>query len=925
MQIYPTYRTTISAALVSTLLYTVPHLSADSAAPPNDLAHQRPIPTRRIDYSEEISPLFSQYCLECHGPDKAAREGKFRLDLEKSAKGEASSGNRPIIPGNPQESELIKRIQSNDSRHRMPPEDAVLQLSPAQIELISQWISEGADYQGHWAYQPIQRPLPPQISDKQWPQQPLDSFILARLEKVGLSPSPAATKTEWLRRVYFDLTGLPPRTETIDAFVSDTSPSAYDRVVDRLLSSPRYGERWGRHWLDVARYGDSNGGDENHAFPHAYHYRNYVIDAFNSSKPFHTFLTEQLAGDLLNASPRLHENLERLKATGFLAIGTKILAEQDPVKKQADAVDELIDTVSKAVLGITIACARCHDHKFDPIPTKDYYAFAGIFHSSEIGNRPLRTQAFLKRESEFQHRLAQTEEQLKQAEQAWQSTQSLPPFRSIQAENFTLGNVQIDRENYGLGIGIISDPGTQKNHVEYTFNTKQPRHLAIEIRYAAANARPGTILIDGETVTSNAFSTATGGWQPENQAWHLEGVFKIGTGQHTLRFESEPMMVHIDQFRLIDLPPDSNQERTISTLRSLRKQRDALQAKAPKPEETMAVSDKDVKNVKIHIRGDHNSLGKEVPRGFLSEIGPPGDRAIPSESSGRKELAQWLTAKENPLTARVFVNRVWRWHFGRGIVETPDNFGTRGSRPTHPQLLDHLASEFVRNNWSVKNLHRTIVLSSTYQLSSRTTNSEAINADPGNRLYWKSELRRLEAEAFRDSLLFLSGRLSTEIGGGPMNVKSQDPSPKDLVKNREIYEQSDRRSVYLPVVRSNVYDFLTLLDFPNAATPVGSRSTTTVPTQALLLMNHDFVREEAKRILELLRQKNPTSPRKNRIVQLYRHLLGRLPEASELTGAEAFLANYGSTLTENQEESPQDSMAALCHTILMSNEFAYLW
>ena len=910
---------------MTVLLFTSQLLFAESLVPPDDQAHQRPIPTRQVSYSEEISPLFSQYCLECHGPDKAAREGKFRLDIEISAKSHATSGKSPIVPGKPKESELINRIKSNDPQHRMPPGKTERPLSAAQIELISKWIAEGAPYRGHWAYQPIQNPAPPQVIDRDWPRQPLDSFILNKLENKKLSPSLEATKTEWLRRVYFDLTGLPPMPESIDNFLNDSKATAYQRVVDQLLASPQYGERWGRHWLDVARYGDSNGGDENHAFPHAYHYRNYVIDAFNTSKPFNQFITEQLAGDLLEETPNIDKNLQRLKATGFLAIGTKILAEQDPVKKQADSVDELIDTVSKALLGVTIACARCHDHKFDPIPTKDYYAFAGIFHSSEIGNQPLRTSSFIKAESGYQQELNQLEEQLKNAETTWRSFQSLNHFLTSQAEDFTRGNVQIDHERYGLGIGIISDPGTQQNHAEYDFETARARRLAIEIRYAAETPRPGRILVDGAPITSEAFSALTGGWQPESQAWHLEGVFEIAAGKHTLRFESEPMMVHIDQFRLIDVSTHSDHGQSIEKLLSIRKQHRQLLAQVPKPEQTMGVTDNEVRNVRIHIRGDHNSLGKEVARGFLSEIGSPTDHPVPPDASGRRQLAEWLTAEKNPLTARVFVNRVWRWHFGRGIVETTDNFGTRGSRPSHPELLDYLASQFIREGWSIKSLHRTIVLSSTYRLSSRTLNIEASESDPGNRLYWKRDIRRLEAEAFRDSLLFLSGRLSTEIGGGAMNVKSQDPSPEDLVRNREIYEQSDRRSVYLPVVRSNIYDFLTLLDFPNAASPVGSRSTTTVPTQALLMMNHDFVRSEAKRILEYLDRQTTTAVQPIRIEQLYRHLLGKTPNDVELAFSKAFLKNYSKTNNSSLETSSQDSLIALCHTLLMSNEFAYLW
>jgi hypothetical protein len=914
----------LSAVFIALNLVFIP-ISISSQSLPDDEAHQRPIPTRQIDFDREISPILTQHCIECHGPDQAARKAKLRLDLESSAKQPNSSGNTPVISGKPDESELLKRIKSTDPDDRMPPLDSGSKLTENEINLLTQWISEGANYTGHWAYQPYDKPQLPEVRQVNWPQQALDYFILSELESEGIIPNSEATKSEWIRRVYFDLIGLPPSPREIDDFLTDPSPGSYAKVADHLLASPRYGERWGRHWLDVARYGDSNGGDENHAYPHAYHFRNYVINALNSGMPFDSFISEQLAGDLLPPIDNKERQIERLKATGFLAIGTKILAEQDPVKKQADAVDEQIDTVSKALLGITVACARCHDHKFDPIPTKDYYAFAGIFHSTKTENAPLKTPEFLQKEALFKKELTALETELEQFEESWKSRQHSTPFLEREAESYDRGNVQTDLENYGKKIGIISDPGSQENFTEYDLSTKSAQRVALEIRYAAEKPRPGKILLNGEIVAKSAFSSITGGWGPDKQAWHLEAILTLPIGNHIIRLESNPMMVHIDRFRLIEIKTDPDSDEGINKLIDLRQQRTTSLAKRPVPEETMTVGEGDVHHVKVHIRGDHNSLGEEAPRGFLSEIGPPNRHSIPADQSGRRQLSDWLTAPENPLTARVFVNRVWRWHFGKGLVESTENFGTRGSRPTHPKLLNYLAKTFIEKKWSIKALHRTIVLSSTYRLSSQAENADALKADPSNRLYWKRDIRRLEAEAFRDSLLSLSGRLNTEIGGGPMNVKSQDPSPQDLVKNRGIYEKSSRRSVYLPVVRSNVYDFLTLLDFPNAASPVGNRNTTTVPTQALLLMNHDFVQRESERILAEIIDHVPSVDNSSLVHHLYLHLLGREPNHDEMRLASDFISSFSQTLETKQLDQERPALSAFCHTLLMSNEFSYIW
>ncbi len=689
-------------------------------------------------------------------------------------------------------------------------------LSPI---LSRRWIEQGANYETHWAFVSPPDPPPPQVADARWAQQPLDLFVLAGLEAVGLRPAPCADRRTLLRRASFDLIGLPPTPEQVAAFLADTSPEAFARVVESLLASPRYGERWGRHWLDVARYGDSNGGDENHFYPHAFRYRNYVIDAFNRDLPYDRFLLEQVAGDLLPPTADLGEQAKRVTATGFLAIGTKILAEKDPVKMRADIVDEQIDTFGRALIGLTLGCARCHDHKFDPIPTKDYYALAGIFHSTSLTDQPLETEA-------YQVAMAAHQSQIKDLES------------------------------------------------EVAETDRRVRDLLDE----------------------------------------------------RARVESKPNRAQID--KILEPPAASAAVLSEASTRArvLAAKLSVLRTNAPQPEIIMAVKDGKVGDAKIHLRGSHTSLGALVPRGFLSQIGNDGRPLLGQDRSGRLELARWLTRPDHPLTSRVMVNRIWRWHFGKGIVGSTDNFGTKGQRPTHLDLLNHLAWRFIEDGWSPKAMHRRIMLSSTYQMVSVVRDREAERVDPANTLYWKRDVIRLEAEAFRDAVLQLAGGLDFRMDGAPPRVKSADPSPEDLERNRKVYEQSPRRTVYLPVVRSNVYDLLTLLDFPNASTPDGSRATTTVPTQALLMMNNPGLIEQAGRLMAIVLRNPRFGTDRARLNALYEKLFSRPATGQELDWGLSFLKSYGADEAGAVGVGDSDiAWVALGQTLLISNEFVHNW
>jgi hypothetical protein len=705
-------------------------------------------------FETRVRPILAEHCQKCHGPQK--QWSNFRVDSREALLKGGDSG-AAIVPGKPAESLLMKAVRQADENLSMPPKEEP-RLSAQQIKDLETWIEQGAAFpatvaasrhrdRNHWAFRPLARPAVPAVKDAAWPQNGLDHFVLAKLEAAGLRPAPASDRRTLIRRATFDLTGLPPTPEEVADFLGDERPDAFARVVERLLASPAYGERWGRHWLDVARYADSNGLDENIAHGNAWRYRDYVVEAFNDDKPYRQFVQEQLAGDLLPFASD-EARAEQLIATGFLSIGPKVLAEVDETKMEMDVIDEQVDTVGKAFLGLTLGCARCHDHKFDPIDTTDYYALAGVF----------------------------------------KSTLTMDSFKKIAK------------------------------------------------------------------------------WH-ENTLPHAAGTMD---------------------------PPTA-----------------------------MGVAERSVADLKVHIRGSHLKLGATVPRQVPAVFTSLPAPQFPAQQSGRLQLAEWLTSDEHPLTYRVFVNRVWRWHFGQGLVRTPDNFGLLGEAPTHPELLDWLARQFVSSGTSVKELHRLILLSSTYQQQSRAA-SETLMHDPDNRLWGRAGVRRLEAEAVRDSLLAVAGTLDRTRGGSLLTVKNREFFFDHTSKDKTSYD-SRRRSIYLPVVRNHVYDVFQLLDYPDAAVSSGDRATTTIAPQALLMLNSDLVQQASAALGEraLLREGDD----KQRLEWLYPTAYGREATASEIAAGQKFLAEADAILSKTQADASarkQLAWSAYCQSLLMANEFIYV-
>ena len=889
-------------------------------------------------FEKKIRPVLVQHCFKCHSAKTADDGSGVRLDRK------LTDVKRLIVSGDADNSLLITALRYRNSDLQMPPSGRLPLDVVADFEKWVQMdapdprpeIDEPVDTsestmagieagRQFWAFQPVRKAPPPRLDDD-WVQSPVEAFVRRKLVNAGLRPAARADRRTLIRRASLVLIGLPPSPEEVDDFVDDTRPDAFARLVDRLLASPAYGERWGRHWLDVMRYGDCNGADESRPFPNAWHFRNYVIDTFNRDVPYDRMITEHLAGDLLEYDGEGY--YEPVVGTGFLAIGTKILTQLDPKKRIADLVDEQIDSFSRAMLGLTVACARCHSHKFDPIPTEDYYALAGIFRSTTTlisygkwVERPAHTRDSWQALQNLGCQLPALKEAQEQLDR--QSKEELSNAMAMEqaAEKFARGNPSIESTNYGKGIGIIGDNKALDQFAEYDFEIPTAGRYLLQFRYAAKVSRPMKLSINGKTTNERALGEVTGDWYPPSQRWHSEGVHEFNQGTAVVRIESKAVMPHIDRVSLLQIRPETD-------LGQLFLRRDRLDQQVSRLEEqikpaitVMAVQEGKIEDAAVLIRGNANKPGNKVPRGFLRIVDVQPQAAMPTDASGRLQLAKWMTHPDHPLTSRVMVNRLWRWHFGQGIVSTTENFGLKGARPTHPELLDYLARRFVQNNWSIKAMHREIMLSDTWQMGVAEPDSKhrAESVDPGNALYWQYPSRRLEAEAIRDSLLAVSHRLDPQIGGARPTLKTLGLSPEILDQQHKYYDASNRRTVYLPVLRTNVYDFLTLLDFANPDLPTGNRVTTTVPTQAMLMMNSPLVKDVAKCVAGQIIESDPDN--KRRINRLYLTLLARAPKSSEVAIAMDFVRSYQAELETPDEHS---AWTALSHAILAGNEFVYL-
>ncbi|MDB5331713.1 MAG: hypothetical protein JWP03_2864 [Phycisphaerales bacterium] len=796
-------------------------------------------------FEKKIRPLLVQQCYKCHSATSEKLKGGLYLDSRDGALAGGETG-PAVTPGHPEKSLLIEAVKYSNSDMQMPPKN---RLPTSAVADLVQWVQMGAPWpqeaapavakaaagptanyerlrREHWAWQPIHAPAIPAVKNAAWARGDVDKFLLAKLEEKGLQPVADANRAALIRRVTFDLIGLAPTPEEVDAFVHDRSANAFETVVDRLLASPHFGEKWGRHWLDVARYAESTGSARNVPYSQAWRYRDYVIDSFNADKPYDQFITEQIAGDLLPYdSPAKHN--EQLIATGFLAIGVKDLNEKDRRKYEMDNVDEQIDVTTRAVLGLTVSCARCHDHKFDPIPTADYYSLAGIFTSTEI-----------------------------------------------------LSGVQIKRGAAGKDYGAPN--------------------LLVQLDGQPAAPAPAPAAAGPENARRiQAINARLASARQELQAIRQAGA----KGANANRKAARQLVARLEgELQLARGTDGSSVSGTMA----------------------MGVRDGVAADTRICVHGEAEDLGPAAPRGFVSVIHLDESAAIPPAHSGRLELAKWMTSEHNPLFSRVMVNRIWQHLFGEGIVRTVDNFGSTGEAPSHPELLDYLANEFADEDFSVKSMIRTLVLSRAYQLG--TGNSQANAAiDPGDRLLWRMNPRRLEAEEIRDTMLAAAGTLSLDrpagspVAGLPV-AEVRAPKFERVFGN----DADTHRSVYLPILRSLVPESLDLFDFAEPTMVTGARDTTTVATQALFVMNNPFVIEQSHHFAtRLLDAKLPTDAA--RVELAYRLALSRTPTAAERQRAIAYVADYArSDAGKDGAKSHAEAWASFCQALLGSAEFRYL-
>ena len=809
-------------------------------------------------FEESIRPLLAANCYVCHGEQSPQAQGGLRVDSPNAILGGGNAGPL-VVPGKPERS-LLTRVLSHEGELKMPPTG---KLADGDLAAVERWIRMGAPMpkaqapsasaagraRGHWAFSPPKRPAPPAaVSD--WALTPLDRFIEAKLDAEGLTPSPEADRRTLIRRAYFDLIGLPPSPADVRAFASDPAPGAYAALVDRLLASRHFGERWARHWLDAARYSDE--GFQARPFPISWTYRDWVIDAFNDDMPYDRFVTRQIAADLIEDDRR------HLAALGFLTVGINLPRPTDVPEN----LDDRIDVVTRGFLGLSVACARCHDHKFDPIPQKDYYSLYSIFLNSPdvLEPVPIEDAADGGEARFFNEKLKMRREWIdkyRRERLAWHTAE----FRKPETLERYIRSAWLGRN---LSNRRLEDLGKENNLNQYLLERWR--------KYLLAREDEGSPLTAGLDEAAGAQDLAARLAAADRaEPWPDAARERL---RQALRGPGAPTNIPLEDFWWIQNEGDSN------VMKALKWQYHGVMLDwsfRGGPRHAMAVADAaERRPAYVFVRGNQHDKGARVEPHFVSVISAEPFR----QGSGRLELAQAIADAGNPLTARVMVNRVWQHLFGEGLVRTPSDFGTRGEPPSHPELLDYLAAVFVEDGWSVKKLLRRVMLSRVYRQRSGDS-PDCAALDPTNRLLWRQNRRRLDFEALRDSMLAVAGRLDDAVGGPPFALEARPSSP--------------RRSIYAYISREEPSGLMRSFDFSNPEQHTAQRSLTTVPQQALFLLNSPFAAEQARAIAAGLTAADAAG----KIGELYRRLLGREPRPAELAAGERFIRSRPG-VTENE-------------------------
>ncbi len=921
-----------------------------------------------LDFARHVQPILAAKCMKCHGPG----EGKSGLafDTRERAFAVADSGAAAIIPGKPDESEIINRVSSTDESTRMPPEGKP--LTEADVKILKRWIADGANWSKHWAYRPLTKPALPAVKDKTWPTNEIDAFILGDLEASGLKPNSRATKVQLVRRAYYNLIGLPPTPAQVKAFVENDSPEAWEKLIDELLASEHYGEHWARKWLDVVRFAETNSFERDNPKPHAWRYRDYVIRSFNNDKPLDEFIKQQLAGD-----EKEKPTSDDVVATGFYRLGVWDDEPADPAQAMFDGYDDLVTTVGQGMLGLTFNCARCHDHKIDPILQKDYYQLVSFFRNlapmqttgenietpifDNDESRAAYVEAIAKRhaernalqveltalETEFTSKLAMGDDagtadidELKYRffRDTWDK---LPDFDVLKFEDEgTLPQGKFDlapatRESaFGFvfsGTLIVPETG------EYTFrlDSDDGARLTIDgkevIEYDGIHGigepKRATQVLDAGRYPIRLDYFQRDGGKGLEVGWSGPGFNMRALSQVTGKLSSARKRPPIEQLmnrmgkRLLGDEKFAKYREVAAKMKELKAD--------PKVDRALCVKELGATAPDVFVlgRGSPQSPQAKVEPGFPSLFEPaPLTVSAPAEAKStyrRTALANWIASDKNLLTARVMANRVWQGHFGRGIVRSPNNFGGLGTPPTHPELLDWLASDLIAGGWKLKRLHKAIMLSSAYQMSS-VGNAEALRKDPANDLFWRVDVRRLSGEEVRDSIHSLSGELNLAMYGPSVypaisREVLQGQSVPGQGWGKSTRAEQARRSIYIHVKRSLITPLLASFDFPETDSSCEARFATTQPQQSFALLNSEFANAQAAIFADRLK-KEAGEDLGAQVKLGYELATGRAATEKEIARAKGLVER----LEKELKYTPDAARQQMALLILNLNEFLYL-